>query len=234
MAAKRQLAAGVIDYALVVGVELFNNITAQGFSSLGLLTSSVMKPFDASRDGLVLGESVAALVLGSARQRDASHFYLAGGANRSDAHSITSITADGSTVASVMNQALASANCKPEAIAAIKVHGTASLANDEAEAAGMHRVFASLPKVCALKPFIGHTLGACGLTELILFYRALEAGFLIATPGISVEPGELRVALNQQPQFSPSMSNSYLLNYFGFGGNNSALVIRRNGGGGAP
>jgi 3-oxoacyl-[acyl-carrier-protein] synthase-1 len=215
--------AGLIDHALVVGVELYNDVTALGFYSLDLLTRSVMRPFDSARDGLVLGEGVSALVIGRDPKDGRRRFYLRGGANLCDIYSITMSNVDGSAIAEVMTRALANAGVSAAELDAIKVHGTASLANDEAESVGMHAVFSSLPRVCALKPFIGHTLGACGLNELILFYRAIEAGFLIATPGISADAGDLNVVLNQR--LNSVESGCFMLNYFGFGGNNTSLII---------
>jgi 3-oxoacyl-[acyl-carrier-protein] synthase-1 len=81
---------------------------------------------------------------------------------------------DGSTVAYVIEQALHRAGLPARDITAIKTHGTASLSNDEAEAAGMRRVFAQMPPLTALKPYLGHTLGACGLNELLLFCAAAD------------------------------------------------------------
>lgn len=222
--ATRLLATGTVRHALVIGVELINDITALGFHGLGLLTPSVMRPFDAARNGLVLGEAVSALVLGAG---DTSHWRLLGGANLCDTHSMSAANADGSSVARVIRQALAAAQISPERIGSVKVHGTASLLNDEAEAAGLLQVFKQMPPVCALKPFLGHTLGACGLSELILMWQALAADtpFLPATPGIGSDARELGLALNQSC-VAPS-NDTCLLNYFGFGGNNTALVIGR-------
>jgi 3-oxoacyl-[acyl-carrier-protein] synthase-1 len=222
-AAVAQIQVGLIEYALVLGVELYNEVTAMGFHGLGLLSHSVMKPFDESRDGLVLGESVSALVIGRAPDDGAERFFLRGWANLSDNFSISTNSPDGSTVAAVMKQALDNAGISDREVDCLKVHGTASLSNDESEAAGMHRVFSRLPLLCALKPYIGHTMGACGLSELVLFYRALEAGFLVANPGISAVAGDLDVTLNQVCRaIAPG---NFMLNYFGFGGNNTSLLI---------
>jgi 3-oxoacyl-[acyl-carrier-protein] synthase-1 len=105
------------------------------------------------------------------------------------------------------------------------VHGTASLLNDEAEAAGLLQLFPTMPPICALKPFLGHTLGACGLTELILMWRSLTDAqpFLPATPGIGADASVLGLTL-QQTAVVPA-AGLCLLNYFGFGGNNTALLI---------
>jgi len=220
--AARLIRSGAVDHALVVGVELINDLTALGFLGLGLLSRSDMRPFHASRDGLVLGEACSALVLG---RGEADRFHWKGGANRCDTASMVAATADGSTIAAVIDEALADAGVDAAAISAVKAHGTANPANDEAEAAGLRRVFEVMPPVCALKPFIGHTLGASGLTELILFYRALEQGFLVATPSTGAEDEGSGVSLNRLER--PMGRGHFMVNSFGFGGNNTSLVIAR-------
>ena len=218
--------SGRLEHALVVGVELFNVVTALGFHGLQLLTPDTMKPFDRARNGLLLGEGCSALVIGS-RARHAQPLSLRGSANICDTHSISAAHPDGSTIAHVISGALRSASLTASEIAAVKVHGTASLLNDEAEVAGMKRVFTTLPPLCALKPYLGHTLGACGLNELALFCAAADRGFLIGTPGICAGDSDLGITLNQTSTDLPP--GNYMLNYFGFGGNNTSLVIERQG-----
>jgi 3-oxoacyl-[acyl-carrier-protein] synthase I len=126
-----------------------------------------------------------------------------------------------------LQQALESAQLNADEIIAVKAHGTASLSNDEAEAAGLRQVFNQLPPLCALKPRIGHTLGACGLAELALFCGAADQGWLPGTPGIANKENgfaeELGVELNQLPL--PITPGHFMLNYFGFGGNNTSLIV---------
>ncbi len=224
MSATDMIEAGHLEHALVVSVELFNVVTAAGFYGLGLLSPQIMRPFDQDRSGLTLGEGCSALVL-STQPRSARDFRLAGGASMCDIHGMSATNPDGSTVEQVINQALARAGVSAAEISAIKVHGTASLHNDEAEVAGMQRVFGEdVPPSCALKPYIGHTLGACGLNEVLLFCAAADAGFVPGTPGIaSPARADLGIALTQSNQaLTPG---PLLLNYFGFGGNNTSLVI---------
>lgn len=213
---------GRLKHALVLGFEVFNSLTALGFHGLQLLTSGNMKPFDRERSGLVLGEACAALVLGG-KANDKNSFRLLGGSNLCDTHSMSAANPDGSSIARVIEQALQTAGLGPRDIAAIKVHGTASLLNDEAEAAGMRRVFAAVPPLTALKPYLGHTLGACGLNELLLFCAAAQRGFLIGTPGIGAGDTDLGVSLNQTRCDLPP--GHFMLNYFGFGGNNTSLIV---------
>lgn len=209
-------------HVVALGVEIFNLTTALGFNSLGLLATDGMKPFDSRRNGLVLGEGCAAVVLSSSQPRQGG-FRILGGANICDTYGVSAANPDGSTVEAVMRGALTAARIRPDEVRAVKTHGTASLLNDEAEAAGILRLFPAPPPLCALKPFIGHTFGACGLNELVLFCAAAAEGFLPGTPGIAAEPGDLGVSLNQRP--TPLQRGAYLLNYFGFGGNNTCLVV---------
>jgi 3-oxoacyl-[acyl-carrier-protein] synthase I len=230
MYADAMVRSGKLDHALVLGLETFNAITALGFQGLQLLTPTAMRPFSPGRNGLVLGEGCSALVL-SHRATRPHPFRLIGSGNLCDTHSVSAANPDGSTVAQVIGQALRGARLAPGDIAAIKTHGTASLLNDEAEAAGLHRVFAQMPPLTALKPFLGHTLGACGLNELLLFCAAADAGFLIATPGIGIGDENIGITLNQGPRELPR--GRFMLNYFGFGGNNTSLILANDAEGAA-
>ncbi|HEY8540732.1 MAG TPA: beta-ketoacyl synthase N-terminal-like domain-containing protein [Steroidobacteraceae bacterium] len=225
LAAAAMVRAGRLHHALVVGVEMFNVVTALGFSGLQLITHDVMRPFDCRRSGLVPGEACAAVVV-SAEVRGAS-WTLLGGANLCDTHSISATNPDGSAIAVVVEQALERSGCKAEDIAALKTHGTASLLNDEAEAAGLRRVFQSAPAVCALKPYIGHTFGACGIAELALFCSSVERGMLPGTPGIAAGDSDLDVVLNQA--LRSQEPGKFMLNYFGFGGSNTSLIVANDG-----
>ncbi len=213
--------SGRAKFALVMGVETFNIITALGFHGLALLAPNGMRPFDKGRGGIVLGEGCSALVVG--QKRNGARFHLRGSANLCDIFGMSTANPDGTTVSGVIKMALEASGTKASEINGIKAHGTASLLNDEAEAAGMRQVFPQLPQLCALKPFIGHTFGACGLNELILLTGLLERGYFPAAPGICAEPSDLDITLAQAPQ--PIEPGVFMLNYFGFGGNNTSLVV---------
>jgi len=219
--AASMLRAGRIRHAVVVGVEIFNAVTALGFSGLQLLTRDVMRPFDKRRAGLVPGEAIAAIVLTGEPHRGG--WRILGGANLCDTHSISATNPDGSAIAAVVRQALAASGTTLDAIAAIKMHGTASLLNDEAESAGVRSLFATLPPLCALKPYLGHTFGACGLAELALFCGRISRGALPASPGICADDSDLKITLNQAPR--AQSPGHFMLNYFGFGGSNTSLII---------
>ena len=224
--ASAMLESGWLENAIVIGTEVFNFTSALGFHGLELISPRGLRPFAADRSGLVLGEGVGALVIGAAEASappEQARFVIRGGANLCDTHGVTAANPDGSSIAEVLRAALEAARCDAREILAIKAHGTASQLNDEGEAAGIRAVFAELPPVAALKPYIGHTLGACGVNEIILFCAALEHGFCVANPGICAEEGPLGIALRQRSD--PLPDGSYLFNYFGFGGNNTALIL---------
>ena len=217
---------GRLEHALVLGLETFNQVTALGFQGLQLLGTARMRPFSADSAGLLLGEGCSAVVLGN-RPRGPHAWRLAGSANHCDTFGISTANPDGSTVAAAMQEALAAAGLRATDIVAIKAHGTATPAGDTAEAAGMRRVFAQAPPVTALKPYLGHTLGACGLNELLLYCAAADSGFLIPTPGIGADDAYPGIRLVQSAQ--PLPRGHHMLNYFGFGGNNASLILSNLG-----
>lgn len=220
--ADAMIRSGQLDHALVLGVETYNSISALGFNGLQLLTPTAMRPFSPERNGLILGEGCSALMLSHRTQGEHS-FRLLASSNYCDTHSVSATRPDGSVIALVMQEALRRAGLVPQDILAIKTHGTASLSNDEAEAAGMRHVFSRMPALTALKPYLGHTLGACGLNELLLFCMAAEQGFLVATPGVGCGDEGLGITLNQDIQDLPR--GAFMLNYFGFGGSNTSLIV---------
>jgi 3-oxoacyl-[acyl-carrier-protein] synthase-1 len=222
LAAQSLISLGSIDQALVVGLEFVNRTTLTGFSGLQLLADE-LKPFDARRRGIVLGEGLGAVLLSA--KPGGLGLVLAGGASNSDTYSVTSSNPDGSSIAALLRKVLAQARLAPEKVRGIKAHGTASPQNDSSEAAGIRQVFGPLPPLCALKPYLGHTLGACGAIELALFGGALSRGFLPPVPGFSEEDPLLKV--RPLTAEAPAPVGHYLLNYFGFGGNNAALLLEK-------
>jgi 3-oxoacyl-[acyl-carrier-protein] synthase-1 len=221
LGAVRMLEQGWYRHALVIGAEFANLTTLTGFAGLQLLTE-VLRPFDAKRQGIVLGEGIGAVVLSHIRGSEPV-LRLVGGASNCDTYSITTANPDGHSVAAVLKQALNHSQIEPSQVHGIKAHGTGTPAGDTAEALGMQRIFAHPPRVCALKPYLGHTLGACGVNELVLFAGALMQGVLPATPDLQhPDPG-----FTWQPSTAlcPAPVGHYLLNHFGFGGNNTVLVL---------
>ncbi|MBA1145578.1 beta-ketoacyl synthase [Ectothiorhodospiraceae bacterium WFHF3C12] len=219
--AARMIARGELETALILGTESYNRMSLLGFASLMLISDTGARPFDAGRDGLVLGEGVGALVLGRAGAGQAVQFH--GGANRCDTSSATNSRPD--AIAAVMQSALDEARIPASDVTAIKAHGTSTPSNDEAEGAGMRLTFGDgVPPFTSMKGHLGHTLGACGALETAALVSVLKAGFLPATAGFTEMDSELGIEPLESNR--PAGDGFYLLNYFGFGGNNTSLVLR--------
>ncbi|MCJ8500182.1 beta-ketoacyl synthase N-terminal-like domain-containing protein [Desulfatitalea alkaliphila] len=217
------IAQGMLARALVVGYDLYSHLGFYGFEALKLITPPPYRPFDRRRQGIIMGEGCGAVILD--RQMPAPDaFACLGGANGCDTFSVTTHDPEGGRIAGVMTEALANAGVTPSRIAAVKAHATGSYHNDQTECNGLRQVFGGqMPPVTGLKPYIGHTVGACGVIELVLFSEAARNGFIPPMAGFE-EPDE---ALGVTP-LTQSLAVSggiFLLNYFGFGGNCVSLVI---------
>lgn len=225
--ATRMVAAGRMDNALVVGVETRNQMSLQGFNTMLLLAALHCQPFDKNRSGTVLGEGIGAIVISrhkplSSDFSAARPYYCLGGANLTDSVNITS--SDSSKIAAVIAQALTETGLHPADIKVIKAHGTSTPANDSAEAQGMRRLFGDqLPPFTSLKPYVGHTLGACGVVETIIMLACIKEHFVPATPGFTTL--DETCGCTPLTQRLPFDGGIIMLNHFGFGGNNTSLVI---------
>ncbi len=218
---------GGIERALVVGYDLFNTLGFYGFEGLKSIAAAEYRPFDRERDGLILGEACGAAIL-SSRRRTGEDFSCLGGANLCDTAGVTSHDESGAAVAETMVRALARAGVGQGHILAIKAHATGTVNNDRSECAALRAVFGdAAPPVTGLKPYIGHTVGACGVNEMILFTEALKAGFIPATPGFRQPDEEL--GLKPLTACREAARGAYMLNYFGFGGNCTSLILSNRG-----
>ncbi|MBA4422331.1 MAG: hypothetical protein C0390_04405 [Syntrophus sp. (in: bacteria)] len=217
-----------IERALVVGYDLFNNLGFYGFEGLKSIAASGYKPFDRQRDGLILGEACGVAVL-SGERRKGGDFTCLGGANLCDTYSVTSHDEEGIAVAETMNRALKRAGIDPGEISVIKAHATGTENNDRTECAAMRLVFGRhIPPVTCLKPFIGHTVGACGVNEMIVFTESVKAGFIPSTPGFREMDEELN--LTPLTENKEAEEGIFMLNYFGFGGNCTTLILSNKSG----
>jgi 3-oxoacyl-[acyl-carrier-protein] synthase I len=209
--------------ALVIGYDMFNLLGFYGFESLKLLSGSEYRPFDKRRDGIIMGEACGAVILDTQPGTKAD-FRILGGANACDTNNVALHDTEGDVVAGVMAEALDTCRVDRAGVTAIKAHATGSYHNDLTESNAICNVFGRrYPPTTGLKPFIGHTVGACGVVELILFTESIRAGFLPATPGFEVEDEELAIAPLSAP--GPAGEGLFMLNYFGFGGNCTTLMV---------
>ncbi|MCG5529931.1 hypothetical protein LRD18_03470 [Halorhodospira halochloris] len=220
------VASGRVPAALVLGMDWYNNLTVRGFDSLLLLDPECAKPFDVDRKGLTLGEGVAALVI-LPESSDNLNWRLLGGASVADHQSPTQTTAE--QIAYVIDQALTNSDVTSKQITAVKAHGTATPNNDSAEGQGISQVFGTQhPPISSLKGAFGHTLGACGAVEAAALMACVDRGVWPKCKGLENSDPECLIKPCLESVSLPSGgAGKYLLNFFGFGGNNSALVMER-------
>ncbi|HSA15700.1 MAG TPA: beta-ketoacyl synthase N-terminal-like domain-containing protein [Spirochaetota bacterium] len=220
--AAAMIRCGMIRRALVAGYDLYNDLGFFGFESLILITPGPYRPFDRNRKGIIMGEGCGAVVLDP--KRGGSPFRILGGANLCDTNNVTTHDEEGPIIEKVIMQALKNSGLRPGEISAVKAHATGTVYNDRTEANGMKRAFgADMPPVTGIKPYIGHTVGAAGATELILVTECAARGFFPATPGFEELDEELGIA--PLVEHMPFGRGSIMLNYFGFGGNCTSMVV---------
>ncbi|MFJ9968673.1 beta-ketoacyl synthase N-terminal-like domain-containing protein [Streptomyces avermitilis] len=168
---------------LVGGVDLLTEAKLQGHSALSTLSPTVLRAFDEERDGTLLGEGAAFLVLeplSAALTRGARvHGLVRGWGSSNDAVGLSSPDVTGSTAEKAITRALALAGAAPGQVGAVNAHATGTLQNDEAEANCLRRVFGEGPDepvAFATKGAFGHTLGATGIIEAVVTLLALRDG----------------------------------------------------------
>jgi 3-oxoacyl-[acyl-carrier-protein] synthase II len=226
----RQVEWGYADVAVVGGSEAaIRQSTVEGFASARALSPTMTaRPFDRDRDGFVLGEGAAILVVESrdrALARGATIIAeVAGGASTADAHHITAPHPQGDGAERAIRLALADAGLEPEDIGYVNAHGTGTELNDSTEGKVIARVFDRQPPVSSIKGVTGHVLGASGAIEAAATVLAIDRGELPPNAGLVEQDPEIpldniateRAAWNPRPAIS---------NSFGFGGHNTVLVF---------
>jgi len=230
--AARLIATGRCDLMVAGGSEAaFTEIAVSGFTNMTAFSSSgISRPFDAERDGFVMGEGAGVMILEdfeTAVNRGAVIYAeVLGGASTADAHHITAPSPSGSGAINCMRLALEDAELTPDQIGHINAHGTSTPLNDMAEAQAMAEVFdAPGPLVTSTKGITGHALGAAGALEAVAVVLAIQKGLIPPTAGFSSPDPEMpsiNLVTGEPREWtaSPAMSNS-----FGFGGHNGSVII---------
>lgn len=232
--AKRMIERGEADVVVAGGTEAgITGLCLAAFRSMGALSRvGVSRPFDAERDGFVMGEGAGVLVLEAeehARARGATvHGRLAGYGASNDAHHITQPDPDGRGAADAMRAALADAGAQPTDAGYINAHGTSTPFNDRVETTAIHAVWnGDAPPVSSTKSQIGHLLGAAGAVEAVAALLAIERGLL--PPTVNYEQPDPDCDLDyvpDGPREAPGLE-LVLSNSFGFGGQNACLALAR-------
>jgi 3-oxoacyl-[acyl-carrier-protein] synthase II len=193
------------------------------------------RPFDASRDGFVMGEGSGALVLEElehARARGAAIYgELVGGGMTADAYHLTQPHPEGLGAANVMRLAIEDGNLKPEDIDYVNVHGTATPLGDIAETNAIIKVFgdhAYKLNISSTKSMTGHLLGAAGAVEAIVAILATKNDIIPPTINFTNLDPEIDPKLNLTVnKAQKKVVNAALSNTFGFGGHNSSVVVKK-------
>ena len=210
-------------------------ISILGFNAMGALAqrndASACRPFDASRDGAVLAEGSAIVILEelSHAQKRGARIYaeILGHATNLDTNNIVEPDLTGQSAANTMRAAIRRSGLEPSEISYIHAHGTATKANDLAETRGIKIVFGEkAPPVSSIKSMLGHTLGAAGSIGVAVSAKAITEGWIPPTTNYSMPDPECD--LDYVPNMARQMTvNAALINAFGFGGQNACIVIRK-------
>ncbi len=224
--AQRAIAAGLIDAAVVGGVDSLCLTTLHGFNSLQLVSARPVRPFDLARDGLSIGEAAAFALLERAEgATDPQALLLLGSGESSDAHHMSAPHPQGRGAREAIQRALESARLDPGGIDYINFHGTGTPSNDEAEARAVHAVLGPDVPGSSTKGATGHTLGAAGALEAVICLLALREGLMPA--GVNTTQKDPALAVNYVLQNRAAPLRRVLSNSFGFGGSNCSLVFAR-------
>ena len=231
------LRAGQADVMLAGGVEsTITPFVLNGYSAMGALSrrnddpTHASRPFDRDRDGFVMGEGAAVLVLETwehARARGAEPIAeLAGFGMTSDAFSLAQPNPDGKWAAAAMTMALSDAGLNASDVHYINAHGTSTKANDATESRAILTAFPTPPAVSSIKSMVGHTLGAAGAIAAAATALTIKHG--VVPPTINFETPDEECPLDVVPNTAREMRvDAAISNSFGFGGQNGVLAFRR-------
>jgi len=226
--ARRMLEAGLIDAALVGGVDSLCLTTLYGFHSLQLSSPAPCRPFDVARDGISIGEAAAfALLERAPDDLDGDSVLLLGIGESSDAYHMSAPHPEGLGARRAMQAALASAALESGDIDYINLHGTGTPSNDRSESQAVTGVFGPTTPCSSTKGATGHTLGAAGALEAVISALAVKNGFMpggIHTSTIDPTLTAHYIRDNRRAPLARVLSNS-----FGFGGTNCSLIFGRAG-----
>ena len=216
LAAQDAITCGLIKDALIIGLELENQLTLAGFAGMQLLSPDSAKPFAKQRNGLVLGEAVAALYLSTQPAR----WRLAGGAQVIDSGQASGASLD--AYKSMLDKTLKQAQMVATHIDLVKVQAAGSQANDAVEAHALADFFGVTPPLITLKTLIGHTLGASGAAEIALLLTLIEQRqWPPLTRAEDIDPA---LPINF-PSEMPAQIRQILVCNLGFGGSHSCIAL---------
>jgi 3-oxoacyl-[acyl-carrier-protein] synthase-1 len=218
--AQRAIAAGMCDAAVVGGVDSLCLTTLYGFNSLQLISPDICRPADRGRNGISIGEAGGFALLDP---RAESAHALLGYGESSDAFHMSSPEPQGRGAVASMRAALARARLEPRYVDYINLHGTGTVANDQAESRAVCEVFGSATPCSSTKGWTGHALGAAGIVEAALSLLAIEQGLLPCSLNTRDKDPAIEACILLENRAAPV--RRVLSNSFGFGGSNCSLLL---------
>ena len=221
--AKEMLEDGRCAHAVLFGIESLCRFVATGFNALSALSPDGARPFDAKRNGLSLGETAVVAVV-SRRKAAAGNTIIAGAGSSNDANHRTGPSRTGDGLYRAARAALSDASVEPDAIGAVKCHGTATPYNDAMEAKAVNRLFGDdCPPCVSFKGAFGHTSGAGSLMETVVAAECLKRRMLPPTVRYDEHGVDERIAVSSITQAIEKPT--VLCLSAGFGGVNAGIVV---------
>jgi 3-oxoacyl-[acyl-carrier-protein] synthase I len=219
----RLIQSGLYDNLVITGADLITSFIYSGFRSFQAISPNPCKPFDATRDGISLGEAAATVILSATESKGAT--LLSGGSISNDANHISGPSRTGEELWLAIRRALKQSGTDAKEIDFISAHGTATRYNDEMEAKAIH--LASMEKIPAnsLKGYYGHTLGAAGILESIVTIHSMKENIIFPTLGFKTAGTEMPV--NIVKEIRKATLKKCLKTASGFGGCNAAIVFEK-------
>ena len=223
--AMRYLESGDYDYVIVCGVDVQSAFIVSGFQSFKALSPDECKPFDANRCGLNLGDAAATIIYTKKDKVNENEWVACRGAIRNDANHISGPSRTGEGSYRALRIALD--DLKPEKLAFINAHGTATPYNDEMESIAIERAGLADVPVNSLKGYYGHTMGAAGVLETIISMQAVDDHNILGTRGFETLGVTHKLDVSNQNRATEKRAFIKLLS--GFGGCNAALLFAKGG-----
>jgi 3-oxoacyl-[acyl-carrier-protein] synthase I len=217
--ARRAIATGDCDAALVGGVDSLCLTTLYGFNSLQLVSSEPCRPADLKRNGISIGEAAGFALL----EPGEGELMLLGYGESSDAHHMSAPDPEGRGAGAAMRAALFRADLEPRRVDYINLHGTATPANDLAEDRAVCDVFGAELPLSSTKGWTGHTLGAAGIVEAAIALLCIEAAFMPRS--LNTREKDPAIEGNVLLETRRAPVKRVLSNSFGFGGSNCSLIF---------
>ena len=226
--ARRMIEAGLIDAAVVGGVDSLCLTTLYGFHALQLTSPEPCRPFDIARAGISIGEAAAFALLEPASSPTAADaIRLLGVGESSDAYHMSSPHPEGAGARAAMLHALHSADLSPGEIDYINLHGTGTQSNDNSESRAVNSIFGADTPSSSTKGATGHALGAAGALEAVICALALQNDFMPA--GVNTTRVDPALAVHYLSENRAGRLTRVISNSFGFGGSNCSLIFGQAG-----